>query len=150
MPTNPSSHDPARRPAQAVTGVARSAEDDRVHRMKQYLWAMGVRTLAFPAAVWAFLSGYTTLGWVLAAFAALIPSFAVMLANAVDRRRTVGDAPQSPVRGLGAGASAEPGAAPPEAAPRTPDVVPGTVVPPPASPRHDQPEEGSGDGRVAS
>lgn len=70
--------------------------------MRAYLIAMGVRTVSFPLAVWALVSGWTVLGWILAAAALLLPSVAVMLANAVDQRRSVG-APLRPSRALPAG-----------------------------------------------
>lgn len=70
--------------------------------MKQYLAAMGVRTLSFPVAVLAFASERYVLATVAAVLATIIPSFAVMLANAVDRRQQPGAAtPASPVQGLG-------------------------------------------------
>lgn len=70
--------------------------------MKQYLAAMAVRTLSFPVAVWAFATERYVLATVAAVLATIIPSFAVMLANAVDRRQQPGAAtPASPVQGLG-------------------------------------------------
>lgn len=72
--------------------------------MKHYLWAMGVRTACFPLAVWAFATGRYGLAWVAAIGAAVIPSFAVMLANAVDHKQTPAkDGLASPVPGLGPG-----------------------------------------------
>jgi Protein of unknown function (DUF3099) len=70
--------------------------------MRAYLIAMSIRIVSFPLAVWALLSGYIVLGSVLATAAVLIPSFAVMLANNVDRRKGTA-APRSPVRRLGPG-----------------------------------------------
>lgn len=67
--------------------------------MRAYLIAMSIRIASFPLAVWALVNGQILLGSALAAAAILIPSFAVMLANNVDRRR--GDqTPRSPVRAL--------------------------------------------------
>lgn len=71
--------------------------------MRNYLWAMGFRTLAFPLGVWALASGWTVVGWILAVAAVVLPSIAVMFANAVDRRRST-SRPQSPVRALPPGA----------------------------------------------
>lgn len=101
--------------------------------MRGYLIAMSIRTLSFPVAVWAFLNDHLVVGWVFVVLAVVIPSFAVMLANAVDRRGRSGPAPQSPVPGLG---PAGPPMGPPphpahEGSPLTGtlgDVVPGTVL----------------------
>lgn len=72
--------------------------------MRSYLLAMGFRTVAFPLAVWAIVSEWYVVGSLLVVAAAVLPSVAVMLANAVDRRASVtGPAPRSPVQGLGAG-----------------------------------------------
>lgn len=71
--------------------------------MRQYLVAMGIRTAAFPLAVWGFMTERYALAWVAALLAIVIPSFAVMLANAVDHRQHAQSArPRSPVRQLGA------------------------------------------------
>lgn len=67
--------------------------------MRTYLIAMGIRTVCFPLAVWALVSGWILLGWVLGLVAVVMPSLAVMLANAVDQRRQPGE-PESPVRAL--------------------------------------------------
>ncbi len=67
--------------------------------MRAYLVAMSIRLICFPIAVWALLSGHILLGSVLAAAAILIPSFAVMLANNVDRRGGA-QVPRSPARQL--------------------------------------------------
>lgn len=116
--------------------------------MKQYLWAMGIRTLCFPLAVWAFTAGRYWLAGIAATGAALIPSFAVMFANAVDRRQQPdSDEVTSPTLRLGPGAGAagaDSASAPDaeaataehpgreqdaEAAPRPPDdPIQGTVV----------------------
>lgn len=70
--------------------------------MRSYLIAMGIRTLSFPVAIWAFLNDQLVLGWVFVVMAVLIPSVAVGLANAVDRRGAgSGAAPRSPVQGHG-------------------------------------------------
>jgi len=70
--------------------------------MRNYLVAMGFRTVAFPLGVWALASGWLVVGWALAIAALLLPSIAVMLANAVDRRRAPGS-PQNPTRALPSG-----------------------------------------------
>lgn len=102
--------------------------------MKHYLLAMGIRTACFPLAVWAFATERFVLAWVAALGAILIPSFAVMLANAVDRRQApVTDEVRSPRLGLGPGstpAAASPapgpsGTPPPEAVDAP---IQGTVV----------------------
>jgi Protein of unknown function (DUF3099) len=67
--------------------------------MRNYLVAMGFRTVAFPLGVWALVSGWSVIGWVLAAAAVFLPSIAVMFANAVDRRRST-SRPVSPTRAL--------------------------------------------------
>ena len=70
--------------------------------MRQYLIAMGIRTVAFPVAVWAFMTERYAIAWVAAFLAIVIPSFAVMIANAVDQRQAPRtDRPQSPTRRLG-------------------------------------------------
>jgi hypothetical protein len=75
--------------------------------MKHYLLAMGIRTACFPLAVWAFATERYVVAWVAALAAILIPSFAVMLANAVDRRQApVADEVRSPRQGLGPGPAA--------------------------------------------
>lgn len=78
--------------------------------MKHYLIAMGIRTASFPVAVWAFTEGWYAVSLVAAVAAIFIPSFAVMLVNAVDRRTVVSEPVRSPVRGLGTGSSASAGA----------------------------------------
>lgn len=60
---------------------------------------MTIRTVSFPLAVWALLSGWVVAGWLLAGAAAILPTFAVLAANAVDRRRPT-STPASPVRAL--------------------------------------------------
>lgn len=77
--------------------------------MRRYLLAMAIRTACFPLAVWAFASGRYVLAGVAAVGAAIIPTFAVMLANAVDRRSQPADDVVAPVQGLGPGRSAAPG-----------------------------------------
>lgn len=130
MPRASSSHHHARTRAQAVTTAPRSQDEDRVTRMKRYLWAMGIRTACFPLAVWAFASGRYVLAWTAAIGAAVIPSFAVMLANAVDRRQDPArEEPASPVRGLGAGPSAgQPPPGPAQAPAADDDPIQGTIV----------------------
>lgn len=86
---------------------------------------MGVRTVSFPLAVWAFSAELYVLAWTLAALATFIPSFAVMIANAVDERRRTPQAPVSPVQGLGPGRTAE---RPTEASEEAAQVVSGEVV----------------------
>lgn len=75
--------------------------------MRNYLIAMAVRILGFPVAVWLLLNGYVALGAALAVVATVVPSIAVVVANAVDHRTTTGSgpAPASPVRGLAAAPS---------------------------------------------
>ena len=97
--------------------------------MRSYLVAMGLRTLSFPVAIWAFVNDHLVVGWIFVVLAVVIPSIAVMLANAVDRRGTSqGSTPLSPVQGLG------PAAGPPSPAagedPTGPDddVIVGSVV----------------------
>lgn len=108
--------------------------------MRRYLFAMGIRTLAFPVAVWAFTTQRYTLAWIAAILAAVIPSFAVMLANAVDRRQVTSPvAPVSPTLRLGPAtdpADVADGPAP-ETPAEGPSVIQGTVVrDTPQDPRH--------------
>lgn len=127
MPT-PSRPGPSRRPVQAVTSAGPSVEADRRRRMRSYLLAMGFRTISFPLAVWAIVSEWYVVGALLVVAAAVLPSIAVMLANAVDRRASVtGPAPRSPVQGLGAAPGpADEDVAPPDRPEDGPIV--GTVV----------------------
>lgn len=93
--------------------------------MRSYLIAMGIRTASFPLAVWAIVSEWYLVGSLLVAAAVVLPSVAVMIANAVDRRTSVtGPAPQSPVQGLGtaAGTTGE------EPRPTVDEPIVGTVV----------------------
>lgn len=76
--------------------------------MRRYLLAMAIRTACFPLAVWAFASGRYVLAGIAAVGAAVIPTFAVMLANAVDQRSRPGDAVVAPVQGLTPGRSTTP------------------------------------------
>lgn len=73
--------------------------------MKHYLIAMAIRTACFPVAVWAFTAEHYVLATITGIGAIIIPSFAVMFANAVDHRTPTEAAPQSPVRALGDGRS---------------------------------------------
>lgn len=125
MPTSSASRAGARRPAQGVTDARRSVEDDRRRRMWQYLTAMGIRTVSFPVAVWAFTTQRYVLAWIAVFLAVVIPAFAVMIANAVDQRRGPASAPQAPTRGLGTGPSQD---SPPQDGPRGGAVISGTVV----------------------
>lgn len=113
-----------------MTDARASGGDDRVHRMKQYLLAMGVRTLCFPLAIWAFVQERYVVAGILAFLAAVIPSFAVMLANAVDRRQAPAtDEVRSPTRSLGPGQG--PDAAAEQAHTPTserPQVISGTIL----------------------
>lgn len=100
--------------------------------MRSYLIAMGIRTLSFPAAVWAFVNHHLVLGWILVVLAVLIPSVAVALANAVDHRgesRT--SVPLSPVQGLGPAPTAPDDVAGPTT---RDDLIVGHVVPGPDEP----------------
>lgn len=132
VPT-PDRSGPARRPVQAVTSARPSVEADRSRRMRSYLLAMGIRTASFPLAVWAILSEWYLVGSLLVAAAVVLPSVAVMVANAVDRRTTVtGPAPRSPVQGLGPASGtttdgASPGP-PGSAGPADEGPIVGTVV----------------------
>lgn len=131
MPTSSSQHGKARRPAQAVTSARRSLEEDRSRRMWQYLLAMGIRTAAFPVAIWAFTTQRYAVAWVAVALAVVIPSFAVMLANAVDHRQApADDAPRSPARGLGPATRHTPTDASARSEVLEGEVVTGTVVSP--------------------
>ena len=67
---------------QSVTTAAQSRSEDQVHRLRQYLATMSVRTLCFVLAI--VTEGW--LRWVFAAGAILLPFFAVVAANAVAPR----------------------------------------------------------------
>lgn len=84
-----------------MTTARPSVEEDRHKRMRNYLVAMGLRTVSFPIAIWAFVTDHLVIGWIFVTAAVLIPSVAVAVANAVDRRGTsTQPPPPSPVRGL--------------------------------------------------
>ena len=68
--------------------------------MRTYLIAMVIRTVSFPLAVWALLSGWMVVGLIFAAAAVFLPQIAVTSANAVDRRTAPDTAPISPIRAL--------------------------------------------------
>lgn len=110
-----------------VTVARRSPEADRAGRMRSYLIAMGIRTVSFPLAVWAFSAGQIALAWVLCALAIVIPSVAVMIANAVDRRTAPEDGPETPVQGLPAAPEPSP-AAEEEAGRQAAEPLTGEVV----------------------
>lgn len=66
----------------SVTTAPQSAALDQSARMRRYLWTMGIRTACFIIAVIA--TG--PLRWVAVGCAAVLPYFAVVLANAVGPR----------------------------------------------------------------
>lgn len=113
-----------------MTTARVAVEEDRHRRMRNYLLAMGLRIVGFPVSVWLLLNGYLVLGVVLAVFATVIPSIAVVIANAVDRRgtSTQGATPVSPVQGLGPGAGAPPEQAPGGGPTPPGEQIRGTVV----------------------
>ncbi|GAA1183117.1 hypothetical protein GCM10009584_26460 [Ornithinimicrobium humiphilum] len=119
-------------------------EDDRRRRMRTYLVAMGLRIAGFPTSVWLLLHGHLVLGVSLAVFATVVPSIAVVVANAVDRRgATVQDStPASPVRGL---AAADPAPAEPSAPVPAAPIV-GTVVSSSTRPAPDTDDEAGREG----
>lgn len=96
-----------------MTSARASVEDDRHKRMRNYLVAMGLRTVSFPIAIWAFVTDHLVIGWIFVTAAVLIPSVAVAVANAVDRRSTsTSPPPSSPVQGLAAAAGGAEGGGP--------------------------------------
>lgn len=106
--------------------------------MRAYLISMIIRTVSFPLAIWAFVSEWFVVGWVFAAIAVLVPSFAVMIANAVDRRRvTTGESLTSPQRALGA--PEQPRADDPDLADGAQQPIVSTVIPGTAVDRRDHP-----------
>ena len=110
-----------------MTTARVSLEADRNRRMRNYLIAMGVRIVGFPIAVWLLLHGFVVVGALLAAGATVMPSIAVVIANAVDRRGTSTQdaAPVSPVQGLGPAAQpADPGGS----VPTQDEAIPGTIL----------------------
>jgi hypothetical protein len=133
-----------------VTSARASVEDDRHKRMRNYLVAMGLRTVSFPIAIWAFVTDHLVIGWIFVTAAVLIPSVAVAVANAVDRRSTsTSPPPSSPVQGLAAAAGGPEAGGTAAGGPSSPStLVLGTVVssrdtPYPAAadePAHDGPD----------
>lgn len=95
MPTTPSHPGPGRRSVQAVTTARLSVEQDRKQRMRRYLIAMAVRIVGFPVSVWLLVNDYWVPGLLLAVFATVMPSIAVVVANAVDHRGSA-DTPTAP------------------------------------------------------
>lgn len=83
-----------------MTSIRRSPKEDRDARLRAYLIAMAFRTVSFPLAVWALLSGWLIPGLILAAAATFLPQVAVTIANAVDHRTTGGGTVVSPTRAL--------------------------------------------------
>ena len=83
-----------------MTTVRRSPKEDREARLRAYLIAMAVRTVSFPLAVWALLSGWLVPGLVLAAAATFLPQIAVTIANVVDNRTTGEGTVRSTARAL--------------------------------------------------
>lgn len=65
-----------------VTTAPQSLADDSDHRLRQYLWTMGIRTSCFFAAV--LIDSWVR--WVFAVGAVVLPYFAVVIANAVGPR----------------------------------------------------------------
>lgn len=122
--------------------------------MRNYLVAMGFRIVGFPVSVWLLLNGFVVLGAALAVAATVVPSIAVVIANAVDRRGTsTGSAtPVSPVQGLGPAARPTGPGPGPEHPPVAGEQIPGTVVasretPYPHGPGGTRDEGGAGHGR---
>jgi hypothetical protein len=67
--------------------------------------------VSFPIAIWAFVTDHLVIGWIFVTAAVLIPSVAVAVANAVDRRSTsTSPPPSSPVQGLAEATGAPDGA----------------------------------------
>ncbi|MCA0295991.1 MAG: DUF3099 domain-containing protein [Actinobacteria bacterium] len=81
----------AQKPA-LITSARRSRTLDTHDRQVRYLWTMGVRVACFIAAT------LTPLPWnlLLLLAAAVLPTIAVMLANAIDQREPVAPAPAEP------------------------------------------------------
>lgn len=113
-----------------MTTARVSVEEDRHRRMRNYLLAMGFRIVGFPVSVWLLLHGYVILGVALAVFATVVPSIAVVIANAVDRRGTSSQdaTPVSPVQALGPVASPVDDRTPEGPAPARAEEIHGTVV----------------------
>lgn len=95
-------------PVPSATSLGAPPRDDFDSRVRGYLVSMGIRTLCFVAA-------FVTTGvvrWVCVALAAVLPYVAVVLANAVQRRRidVLGSVAPTPVaRRLGPGPGGGPG-----------------------------------------
>jgi hypothetical protein len=62
---------------QSVTSAPESREEEQAKRIHRYLLTMGIRTACFVLAV--VVDGWAR--WVFAAFAIVLPFFAVVLAN---------------------------------------------------------------------
>ncbi len=77
-----------------ITSARRSKTLDTHDRQVRYLWTMAVRVACFLAAT------LTPLPWnlLLLLAAAVLPTIAVMLANAIDQRQPVGPPPAEPVQ----------------------------------------------------
>ncbi|MFC0359594.1 MULTISPECIES: DUF3099 domain-containing protein [Kytococcus] len=114
-----------RRPVASVTTASPSAQVERDHRLKVYLWQMGLRIVTFPIGAWLIIQRISVpVGVLLLAFAVLIPYIAVVKANA----RTVEAPGAGPDQ---VGPRVRPLEAPteqPTGAHRGPEVVVGDVV----------------------
>ena len=69
-------------PAQVMTTVRESLEDEQNARIKRYLITMSIRTVSFVLAVLT----HGALRWTFVALAVFLPYFAVVAANAVRPR----------------------------------------------------------------
>lgn len=67
----------------SATGLPDSPRRDYDHRVRNYLFSMGLRTLCFIGAF--FFTGW--LRWTCVALAVVLPYFAVVFANAAQQRR---------------------------------------------------------------
>ncbi len=85
---------------QSVTSAPPSRRDDQQQRMRNYLVSMGLRTVCFVLAVF-FIAvlDWQVIGWTCAVLAAVLPYFAVLLANAARHRSTEAPGSVPPLRG---------------------------------------------------
>ncbi|MBT0772408.1 DUF3099 domain-containing protein [Kineosporia sp. J2-2] len=95
----PVSPDPSRgagEPVHSITGAVSPHSDDLDARIRRYLISMSIRVVCVVLAIVIHARWGHWSWWIFAAGAVILPYVAVVMANAVGRRRTDGPAPVTP------------------------------------------------------